>query len=127
LDELQELTSRVMEAEETLRAIRSGEVMVWLSQRRKEIGLYTNGCRASLQGHGRDHERRAVTLAADGTILYCNQRLQISSKTLWKKYRIFNPAIHFIKDLQLFEALVERDLKGNSKGNLPYRPEVKIL
>jgi hypothetical protein len=38
LNELQELTARMTEAEETLRAIRNGEIDGRLSQRRKEIG-----------------------------------------------------------------------------------------
>jgi hypothetical protein len=38
LDELQALRSRMMEAEETLRAIRAVRWMLWSSQRRKEIG-----------------------------------------------------------------------------------------
>src|SRR5450759_3075619 len=75
LDELQELTSRMMEAEETLRAILGGEV----------DGLVVSmaeGDRVSTLS-GADHPYRvmvetmdegAVTLAADGTILFCNQR-----------------------------------------------------
>ena len=75
LDELQELTSRMMEAEETLRAIRGGEVDGLVVSTAEGDRVFTLS--------GADHPYRvmvetmnegAVTLASDGTILYCNQR-----------------------------------------------------
>ena len=75
LDELQELTSRMMEAEETLRAILSGEVDGLVVKTAEGDRVFTLS--------GADHPYRimvetmnegAVTLAADGTILFCNQR-----------------------------------------------------
>jgi PAS domain-containing protein len=121
LDELQELTSRLMEAEETLRAIRGGEVdgLVVSAAEGDQVFTLT----------GADHPYRvmvetmnegAVTLASDGTILYCNQRFaDIIQGTL---ERVLGSAIHqyfSAKDLPLFEALLDRGLKGNSKAELP--------
>src|SRR5665811_1629256 len=75
LDELQGLTSRMMEAEETLRAILGGEVDGLIVSTAEGDRVFTLS--------GADHPYRimvetmnegAVTLAADGTILFCNQR-----------------------------------------------------
>src|SRR5450759_5309242 len=120
LDELQELTSRMMEAEETLRAILGGEVDGLVVSMAEGDRVFTLS--------GADHPYRvmvetmnegAVTLAADGTILFCNQRFaDIVQGSLEK---VMGSSIYqYISstDLQLFEVLLERGLKGNSKGEL---------
>ncbi len=62
----------------------------------------------------------AVTLATDGTILFCNQRFaDIVNGSLEKVmgssiYRYISST-----DLPLFEALLEQGLKGNGKAELP--------
>ncbi len=75
LDELQGLTSRMMEAEETLRAIRGGEADALVVSTAEGDRVFTLT--------GADHPYRvmvetmnegAVTLSPDGTILFCNQR-----------------------------------------------------
>src|SRR3989339_1075020 len=75
LDELQKLTSRLIEAEETLRAILSGEV--------DGLVVSTTDGERVFTLSGADHSYRvmvetmnegAVTLASSGTILFCNQR-----------------------------------------------------
>ncbi len=120
LDELQELTSRMMEAEETLRAIRSGEVDGLVVSTAEGDRVFTLS--------GADHPYRvmvetmnegAVTLASDGTILFCNQRFADIVKESLEKV-IGSSIYQYISstDLQLFEALVEQGLKGNSKGEL---------
>ena len=120
LDELQELTSRMMEAEETLRAIRGGEVDGLVVSTAEGDRVFTLS--------GADHPYRvmvetmnegAVTLASDGTILYCNQRFADIVKGSLEKV-IGSSIYQYISstDLQLFEALVEQGLKGNSKGEL---------
>jgi PAS domain S-box-containing protein len=120
LDELQELTSRMMEAEETLRAIRGGEVdgLVVSAAEGDQVFTLT----------GADHPYRvmvetmnegAVTLASDGTILYCNQRFADIVQGALE--RVLGYAIHQYfspKDLPLFEALLEQGLKGNRKMEL---------
>ncbi len=74
--ELEELRFRLEEAEETLRAIRSGEVDAVVVSGSAGEQLYT------LQGADRSYRilletmgEGAATLAADGTILYCNRRM----------------------------------------------------
>ena len=120
LDELQELTSRIMETEETLRAILSGEVDGLVVETAAGDRVFTLS--------GADHPYRvmvetmnegAITLASDGTILYCNQRFADIVKGSLEKV-IGSSIYQYISstDLQLFEALVERGLKGNSEGEL---------
>ena len=120
LDELHELTSRLMEAEETLRAIQGGEVDGLVVSTAEGDRVFTLS--------GADHPYRvmvetmsegAVTLAPDGTILYCNQRFaDIVNVSLEKA--IGSSIYRYVSstDLQLFEALIERGLKGISKGEL---------
>jgi formate hydrogenlyase transcriptional activator len=120
LDELQELTTRMMEAEETLRAIQGGEVDGLVVSTAEGDRVFTLS--------GADHPYRvmvetmnegAVTLAPDGAILYCNQHFaDIVNVSLEKA--IGSSIYQYISstDRQLFEALVEQGLKGNSKGEL---------
>ena len=120
LDEMQELTSRMMEAEETLRAILGGEVDGLVVSTAEGDRVFTLS--------GADHPYRvmvetmnegAVTLASDGTILFCNQCFADIVKGSLEK--IMGSSItQYIssKDLQLFEALVERGFKGSSKVEL---------
>jgi len=120
LDELQELTSRMMESEETLRAILGGEVDGLVVSTAEGDRVFTLS--------GADHPYRvmvetmnegAVTLASDGTILFCNQRFaDIVQGSLEK---VMGSSIYqYISstDLQLFEVLLEQGLKGNSKAEL---------
>ena len=120
LDELQELTARMVEAEETLRAIRSGEVDGLVVETKEGDRVFTLS--------GADHPYRvmvetmnegAVTLDTDGTILYCNQRFADIVKESLEKI-IGSSITRYISstDLPLFEALVERGLQGNSKLEL---------
>ncbi len=120
LDELQEVTARMMEAEETLRAIVGGEVDGLVVSAAEGEQLFTLS--------GADHPYRvmvetmnegAVTLAADGTILYCNQRFVDIVQGAPEK--VLGSAIYqhiSSKDLPLFKALLEQGLKGNSKVEL---------
>jgi len=120
LDELQKLTSRMMEAEETLRAIRGGEVDGLVVSTAEGDQVFTlMGAEHPYRVMVETMNEGAVTLAADGTILYCNQRFADIVKGSVEK--VIGSSIHpYISstDLQLFEALVERGLKGNSKGEL---------
>jgi PAS domain S-box-containing protein len=125
LDELQELTSRAMEAEETLRAIRGGEVDGLVVSTGEGDRVFTLS--------GADHPYRvmvetlnegAVTLASDGTILFCNQRFADIVKGSLEK--VMGSSIYqYISstDVQLFEGLLEQGLKGNSKGELALQTE----
>ncbi|MFC1895691.1 sigma 54-interacting transcriptional regulator [Thermodesulfobacteriota bacterium] len=120
LDELQGLTSRMMEAEETLRAIRGGEVDALVVSTVESDRVFTlSGAEHPYRVMVETMNEGAVTLAPDGTILYCNQRFaDIAKESLGK---VIGSSIYpYIssKDLPLFEAFVERGLKGNSKGEL---------
>ncbi|MCF8053362.1 MAG: sigma 54-interacting transcriptional regulator, partial [Desulfobacterales bacterium] len=120
LDELQEITARMMDAEETLHAIRDGDVDALVVSTKEGDRVFTLT--------GADHPYRvmvetmnegAVTLAPDGTILYCNQRFADILKESLEK--IIGASIYpYIssKDHPLFEALVERGLKDNSRTEL---------
>ena len=98
LDELKERTSRMMEAEETLRAILSGEVDGLVVSTAEGERVFTLS--------GADHPYRimvetmnegAVTLTSDGTILFCNQRFaDIVEKPVENSNGIFNLPVHFI-------------------------------
>jgi PAS domain S-box-containing protein len=120
LDELQELTSRMMESEETLRAILGGEVDGLVVSTAEGDRVFTLS--------GADHPYRvmietmnegAVTLASDGTILFCNQRFADIVKGSLEKVMGSSISQYISStDLQLFEALLEKGLKGNSKVEL---------
>jgi len=120
LDELQELTSRMMEAEETLRAIRGGEMDALVVSTAEGDRVYTlTGAEHPYRVMVETMNEGAVTLAPDGTILYCNQRFADIVKESLEK--VIGSSIYpYISstDLPLFEALVERGLKGNSKTEL---------
>jgi len=120
LGELQELTSRMMEAEETLRAIRGGEVDGLVVSTAEGDRVFTlMGAEHPYRVMVETMNEAAITLASDGTILYCNQRFADIVKESLEKV-IGSSIYQYIssKDLQLFEALVERGLKGNSKEEL---------
>jgi PAS domain S-box-containing protein len=120
LDELQELTARMMEAEETLRAIRGGEVDALVVSSAEGDRVFTlTGAEHPYRVMVETMNEGAVTLAADGTILYCNQRFADIVKGSLEKV-IGSTIYPYISstDIHLFEALVERGLKGNSKGEL---------
>src|SRR5215470_14706048 len=84
--EIDELRLRLQEAEETLRAIRAGEVDALVITGREGERVFTL--------KGADHPYRviveemnegAVTLASDGTILHCNRSFAELVKTPLEK------------------------------------------
>jgi len=120
LDDIRELTGRMTQSEETLRAILSGEVDGLVVSTAEGDRVFTLS--------GADHPYRimveamnegAVTLSADGTILFCNQRFaDIVSRSLEK---IIGSSIYpyfSSTDLPLFKGLFEQGLKGNTKLEL---------
>jgi two-component system, cell cycle sensor histidine kinase and response regulator CckA len=109
LDEIASLQSRLQEAEETLRAIGSGEVDAFVVSGPSGEQVFTL--------EGADHTYRvmvetmqegAVKLSADGTILYCNQRLSTLLQTpleslIGMKFEAYVAAA----DLTFFRSLLE--------------------
>ena len=74
VSEFQLLTSRLAEAEETLRAIRSGEVDVVLVTAKQGLQLFTlDGAEQSYRLLIESMNEGALMLTADKTILYANQ------------------------------------------------------
>jgi PAS domain S-box-containing protein len=125
LDELQNLTSRMMESEETLRAIRGGEV--------DGLVVSTAGGDQVFTLMGAEHPYRvmvetmnegAVTLASDGTIIFCNQRFaEIVKRSL--ETVIGSSIYHYIssKDHQSFEGLIEQGLQRKCKAEMALQSE----
>jgi len=120
LDELRDITARMMEAEESLRAILSGEVDGLVVNTPEGERVFTLS--------GADHPYRimietmnegAATLAADGTILFCNQRFAGIVQEPLEKVMGSSIARYFSStDLPSFEALLAQGLKGNSRAEL---------
>ena len=120
LDELQEITSRMMEAEDTLRAILSGEVDGLVISTKEGDQVFTlSGADEPYRVMVETMNEGAVTLASDGTILFCNQRFADIVKGSLEK--VMGSSIYqYISstDLQLFESMVKQSLKWNSKVEL---------
>lgn len=120
LDELQDLTSRTTEAEETLRAILCGEVDGLVVSTAEGDRVFTlSGAEHPYRVMVETMNEGAVTLASDGTILFCNQRFADIVKVSLGK--VMGSSIYqYISstDFQLFEVLLEHGLKGNTKGEL---------
>jgi PAS domain S-box-containing protein len=73
--EIVRLKARLAEAEETLRAIRSGEVDVVVVSKKKRLQLFTlEGAEHAYRVLIESMNEGALTLTADKTILYANQR-----------------------------------------------------
>ena len=119
-DALQDVTSRMMAAEESLRAILNGEVDGLVVKTDQGDRVFTLS--------GADHPYRvmienmnegAITMAADGTILFCNKGFADIVKESLEKvigsslYSYFSSA-----NRQLFKVLFEQGLMGTSKGEL---------
>lgn len=74
-DEDAGLRARLQEAEETLRAIRHGEVDAVVVQGPRGVQLYTlKGADEPYRVLVEEMNQGAVTLSADGAVLYCNRR-----------------------------------------------------
>ena len=127
LAELPEITRRMTEAEETLRAILNGEVDGLVVNTEDGEQVFTLS--------GADHPYRvmvetmnegAITLAADGTILFCNQRFADIVKNSLEKvigssiYQYFSAT-----DISLFKDLLAQSLNKNSKLELTLKARDK--
>ena len=120
LDDLQELTQRMTQSGETLRAILSGEVDGLVIHTEEGDRVFTLS--------GADHPYRimietmnegAVTLADDGTILFCNRRFADIVRGSLEKIMGSSIYSYFSStDLPLFKGLLEQSSAGNSKLEL---------
>jgi PAS domain S-box-containing protein len=123
VQELAEVRSRLEEAEETLRAIRHGEVDALVISGPEGDRVFTL--------KGADHAYRVLvesinegtaTLAPDGDILYANQQLAEILGTPLERL-IGTPIGDYVEaaDWELFRALLEQGGQGSSKGEVSLR------
>lgn len=129
LEEIQALRIQLQEAEETLDAIRQGEIDALVVNGPEGEQVFT------LQGA--DHPYRlmvetmregAVTVALDGTILYCNQSFaDLLEKDL---ERVTGTTISLYladQDVSRFSELMEAGLGGSSRGEMRLQSETGSL
>ncbi|HEX9615169.1 MAG TPA: PAS domain-containing protein, partial [Bacteroidota bacterium] len=97
--EIEFLRSRLIETEEALVAIRTGEIDTLLVSGKKGAQLYTlKGADQSYRILLEGLNEAALTLTPEGTILYCNNRFSAMTKTSHRKllgssiHRIIGPA-----------------------------------
>ena len=114
-----DLRARLAEAEETLRAIRTGEADALM------IGeqVYTlKGAETPYRTLIETINEGAATLSPDGTVLYANRRLAEMLGSVLGKI-IGAPMHHFIStaDLPGFEALLAQGRQGAAKGLFTFR------
>jgi two-component system CheB/CheR fusion protein len=118
--EAQDLRSRLLEAEETLRAIRRGEVDALVVEGTRGDQIYTL--------KGADHSYRifleamhegAATLTAGGLILYCNRRLAEMVRTPLEDV-IGSPLQRFVRpaDRPELATVLREGLRGTGKREL---------
>ena len=122
--ELEQLRARLEEAEETIQAIRSGEVDALVVSGPHGEQIYTL--------HGADHSYRvlledmnegAATLLPDGAVLYCNKAFAEMLKMPIEKVIAFSVQ-EFVapSDRQAFADLLRHGEEGRAKAEITFRP-----
>jgi len=122
LDEIKELRKRLKEAEETLSAIRSGEVdAIVVSGLQGEQVFTLTGAERVYRVLIETMNEGAASLNQEGMIIYCNQRLSEMIKTPLEKV-IGVPMRQFIRasDLPVFDSLIEKGLQESGKGEVAF-------
>jgi PAS domain S-box-containing protein len=122
-DELEHLKFRLAEAEETLRAIRSGEVDALVVETKEGEQVFTLA--------GAEHPYRvmiemlnegAAILALNGTVFYCNQRFSEMVRTPLEKliggsiYQLIQP-----KEKTLFKTLIKHGANSGGRDEIAFR------
>ena len=115
---IDELHTRLQEAEDTLQAIRAGEIdaLVVTGPLGEKVFIL----------RGADHPYRviveemnegAITLSPDGTILYCNQRFADLLKAPLEQ--VIGSSIQecFVRE-EAFESLAQKKVRGTAEGHL---------
>jgi len=125
LDDLQELTERMTETEETLRAILSGEVDALVVKTAEGDRVFTlSGADQPYRIMVEAMNEGAVTLDADGTILFSNRRFaDILHRSL---EQLMGSSIYQYlssSDIPLFKRLLELSSEENNKQELVIQPE----
>ncbi|HXT57433.1 MAG TPA: PAS domain S-box protein, partial [Pirellulales bacterium] len=122
-DDLHELRRRLEEAEETLRAIQSGEVDALVLEGEEGAQVYTlRGADYPYRALIEAMQQGAVSLSGDGTILYCNRCFAEMVNTPQEKI-IGAAAADFVPSAQrsAFEELLRQGRAGKSQGELQFR------
>jgi PAS domain S-box-containing protein len=127
LEEFQELRSRAMEAEETLRAIRGGEVDALVVSTGEGDRVFTlTGADQPYRVMVETMNEGAVTLTPDGTILFCNQRFADMIKESLEKVT-GSSIFQYLSStgLQIFKDLLKRGLAGKCRVELALQTEAE--
>ncbi|HVO68222.1 MAG TPA: ATP-binding protein [Syntrophales bacterium] len=123
LAKVKTLKQRLADAEETLRAIRQGEVDALIVETSEGDRIYTlAGAEHPYRVMVESMNEGAATLVEDGTIFYCNQRFAEILNTPME--RIIGSSIFpFIepREEKSFKASFMRALRGASKGESVFR------
>ena len=119
-DEVADLRARLAEASDTLRAIRNGEVDAVLVQGPQGNQLFTlKGADEPYRVLIEEMNQGAVTLSADGSILYCNRRFADLLKTpLEEIVGLAFDAFVAPSERAGFAALLEAGRTGGSAGEI---------
>lgn len=118
---MEELRDRLLRAEETLRAIRSGEVDAFLvaSERGPRVVMLEGTAHPYIALMERINEG-AVTLGADGEILYCNRFLADDLVRLPREQLVGSSFRRLVvpEDRPDYDILLESGAAGGSRGAL---------
>jgi signal transduction histidine kinase/CheY-like chemotaxis protein/HPt (histidine-containing phosphotransfer) domain-containing protein len=122
-DEVVDLRARLADTSDTLRAIRSGEVDAVLVQGLQGEQLFTlKGADEPYRVLIEEMNQGAVTLSADGSILYCNRRFSDLLKTPLEGIVGFAfDAFVAPAERVAFAALLEAGRTGSSAGEITLR------
>jgi PAS domain S-box-containing protein len=120
LKEIDELRLRLAESEETLQAIRSGEVDALVVSGPQGERVFTLlGAERTYRILVETMNEGAMTLDREGIITYCNKRL--AEMLAVPIDQVFGTPVRRLisaSDLQVFEGLLEQCLHGSSKGEI---------
>jgi PAS domain S-box-containing protein len=119
-DEIEGLRTRLKEAEETLIAVRNGEVdAIIVSGKQGEQVFTLPGAERVFRVLIETMNEGAASLNQEGLIIYCNQRFAEMIKTPLEKV-IGAPLRRFIlpSDIPVFDSLMDKRLQENRKGEV---------
>jgi PAS domain S-box-containing protein len=127
--ELEQLRARLEEAEETLQAIRNGQVDALVVSGSHGEQVYTlRGADHSYRMLLQEMNEGAAMLLPDGTILYCNKRFAgMLDMPLEKVIGTSIDSFLAPTDRQAFETLVREGKQGRAKAEVTFALEEGIL
>jgi len=119
-EEVADLRARLAEATETLRAIRSGDVDALLVEGSEGVQIFTlKGANEPYRVLIEEMNEGAITLAADGSILYCNRRFaQLLKRPLEEIVGMAFDGFVAPSERPAFAALLETGRTGSGAGEI---------